>query len=669
MPSPAQWATSSASGFSEREPDLTARQRALVMSGSELKYRTPQYKRAKLITATGDVDAEGRPLPSDHSKPKTFLTLTEIYAIAQKGDRSVMREYPELFITTGTNAFETKAEYAWVYLRANDQGHLPITEDRLKALFPEWDMVLNPGKESPLASRQSNRITRSFKQEPSDSVEGLTGHNSPIADGSYPYSAVGPDEMGDTMSSAELQREVWKLRNENWHLQREVCLLRDDRRKSLSELQQSQPLSNKGMRDFINTSNAFTGLPGPAVGKRTSEMAFGEAGGYSLGPGGRPIPNLNPEIEQKSFGMHHSYAREDPYCGNWGYKEQSRQMQMQRRGIFDQQEEIGNGPLPQVSRCIPEQVRSRVLNSLSSEDDLTKLTLHGYGQFAACFLPNAQPFATSSTFTNNVNMDNPFVSTGEPFRAQEANWGAELPEYPELGDQIRVDSQLLHELQSSNAKEDLAVKAPAPHITKPESTESIDALIDPLFATLSSQPEPSQDMSSLMTKQSSQTDSSLVQAALEGPSPEDSQNNPTTGSLKTSRKCLAVLNDPQLADDPIRKFHEELDSFPPGIPKKYGSFKVQSQLPDHLLHHRPDQRTVSDEDLRSLLDFGPSVRGLFAKYFRVRDGYIKPEYRHLLDEVDPMTGEFRLPALQIYSLDPQMVPHYINRHYPEFRLQ
>jgi hypothetical protein len=626
------------------------------MSGSDQKYRKPQHKRAKLVTATGEVDAEGRPLPSDPTKPKTLLTLEEIYAIAREGDRIVMRDYGELFITTGTNAFETKSEYAWIYLRRNDSGQLPISEGRLKALFPEWDLVLNPREDNPLASHQSESMAGSLKIEEDEFVSGRRGLNSSVVD----RRLDGIMETRGTRSSAELRKQVLDLRNENEDLQREVRFLRNENRQKLSELQR-----------VWSQSHMFTGSPEHASGKRTSEMAFGHAGGYALGFSERTLPNLHSSYERTSSATHQSNLTDEPYHGNWGYGEQSPHGQMKRMEIFDQQKDMGNGPFNQVSRCIPEEARSRILSSLSSEDDMDKLKLHGYGHFKPYRIQNAPSFGAGSFLINDMSMDNPFLSTEahRPFQVQGVNLGALLPEYPPLDDQFDADSQLLLELQSSQANESCVVKAPTSSLTKPRSTESTDALIDPLFSELSSQPEFSQELISMMNIHSSPTEPSPMQAKLESPSPEGSPDNQSKGGFKLSRRSIAAMKHPKLANDPICKFVEDLDSLPPGLPKKYGNFKVQRDLPAHLQQPQPDQQTLTDEDLRLLLDFGPTVRGLFAKYFRRRDGFIKPQYRYLLDEVDPVTGGFKLPALQIYSIDPQMVPHYINRHYPEFRLR
>jgi hypothetical protein len=672
-----QWATPSISGGVTREPDLTASQRALVMSGSGRKYRMALNKRAKLISANGEVDDEGRPLPADPTKPKTSLTLPEIYAIAQEGDRSVMRECGELFITTGTYAFETKTEYAWIYLRRDEEGGLPVTEERLKALFPEWELVLNPTEESPLVSQSTQIMESPYKQEQSDSLEQRRDRGSPIGNGNYHYLAVSPYEIRDDPRSLELHRELMQLRYDNWHLQTEINWLRDEKRRSSSVFEQAEPRRYFSMGDLANPSDDFTELSGITPNKRSSEVAFGQGGDFmsSYVPGSRGVLNLNPELERLHLASHQSNAMADPYQGDWVYDEQLQTRQRKRSGNFGRLADEGNAHFDQVSRCIPEEARSQVLSSLSSEDDLTKIKLHSYGQFAPYVIPNAPPSVASSACRDNANIENPFTLTHarEPLHGHDMNRIAGLPEYPPLDDQFEVDTQLFRELRSSQSDENLALNASTSSLPKLppwlRSAKPMDALVDPLFEPISSQSEPWQNSSSLANMQSSPTNSSLIQGATGGASAGEAESAPSGGSLKISRKCLAALNDPRLANDPIRKWHEEIDSMPVGIPKKYGQFKVQSELPDHLQCTKPNQVILNDKELYDMLDFGPSVRGLFGKYFRLRDGYLKPEFRYLLDEVDPATGNFRLPALQIYSLDPQMVPHYINRHYPGYKLR
>ena len=148
-------------------------------------------------------------------------------------------------------------------------------------------------------------------------------------------------------------------------------------------------------------------------------------------------------------------------------------------------------------------------------------------------------------------------------------------------------------------------------------------------------------------------------------------------NLNLADKWIKALNDPKLSNDPIMKYYKELNNHPRGRLRKYLGFMNHSDLPDHLkiLSEGSDGLRLDSTDtgltslqIRELFDFAPGVRARFCRYFKRRDGYVKLNYQHLLDEVDPVTGDFRLPTLQICSLDPKMLTHYIRRHYPELAI-
>lgn len=647
-----RWNIPDTPNYSDQELDWTPNRRTRATSGSFSAYRTPHEKRARRIATTGELDKKGRPLPSDPSKPNTLLTLEEIYAIAQQGDRSVMRDYTELFITTGINSYETKAEYAWIYLRPNDLGQLPLTEERMKVFFPEWEMVLK--RSQPGAVRSSSPHTRinipsPFKNEQPESLDTE----------SY-YRSVEPGDPNDLPNDTDLRKEVRELRSENWHLQREVALMREKNRISSFELHQAQS------RILVYQSSGFSGE------KRTSDTAFGQTGAYGTGSARRTMPQLSQEVGNLML-TSYPKAMADPCQGALHYNEDL-QPQQTESGIFDQHNAQEGSPVREPGGCIDREVRAQILNSLTSADDLAKLTLHGHGHFTPHHASDISPFVLPE-LNHPLEAANPFRST--PVyglsHSEAAGLSAQLPEYPPLDDQPRIDSQLFRELKSAQEK-CTPVQDPA-HLVHHDPM-AINSLIDPSLA-FSSPFGPSQEFSTPVTTHLSTplSQESRTPLAVPNSTPSNiSQESSPTHALRWNEKWMAALNDPRLADDPIRKFYEDLDRLPPNISKKFGNYKPQSELPAHLQHLNPTNpfsphaKVLSEDDIRVLFDFGPSVRGRFEKYFKRRDGYVKPDYRYLLYDVEPETGKFRLPALQLYSLDPQTLPHYINSRYAEFRL-
>lgn len=646
-----RWNIPDTPNYSDQELDWTPNRRTRTTSGSFSAYRRPHERRARRIATTGELDKKGRPLPSDPSKPNTLLTLEEIYAIAQQGDRSVMRDYTELFITTGINSYETKAEYAWIYLRPNDLGQLPLTEERMKVFFPEWEMVLKrsqPGAVRSSSSHTRINIPNPFKNEQPE----------PLDTESY-YRSVEPGDPSDVPNDTDLRKEVRELRSENWHLRREVCLMREKSRISSLELHQAQS------RILVYQSSAL------ADEKRTFDTAFGQTGSYGTGPVRMTMPHLSQEVGNL---MLTSYPKAmNDQCKRDLHFNPDLQQQQTDRGIFDQQNAKEGNPVKEPSGCIDREVRARILNSLTSADDLAKLTLHGNGQFTPHHAADVSPFVIPE-------LNHP-LDTADPFRStpvyglshsEGASLSAQLPEYPPLDDQPRIDSQLFRELRSAQEK-CTPVQDPAPPAQY--DPMSINSLIDPSLS-FSSLFGPSQELSTPVATHLSTplSQKSLPLAAENSPPSNVSQGTTPTHSLRWNEKWMAALNDPRLANDPIRKFYEELDSHPPNISKKFGGYRPQSELPAHLQHlnpanpFAPHAKVLSEDDIRVLFDFGPSVRGRFERYFKRRDGYVKPDYRYLLYDVDAETGRFRLPALQLYSLDPQTLPHYINSRYADYRL-
>jgi hypothetical protein len=75
------------------------------------------------------------------NKIQTTLTLKEIYNLAEDGDQARMKNHGEAFYLTSLFAYESKPEYAWIYLRRRPDGSYPISEARLRIIFPEYKLV------------------------------------------------------------------------------------------------------------------------------------------------------------------------------------------------------------------------------------------------------------------------------------------------------------------------------------------------------------------------------------------------------------------------------------------------------------------------------------------------------------------------------------------------
>ena len=103
--------------------------------------RQPEPKRARNIPGIGTIDSQERPLPAMVNKLKTTLTLKEIYNLAENGDQAQMKNFGEVFYRTSQFAYESKPEYAWIYLRRRPDGSYPISAARLRIIFPEYKLV------------------------------------------------------------------------------------------------------------------------------------------------------------------------------------------------------------------------------------------------------------------------------------------------------------------------------------------------------------------------------------------------------------------------------------------------------------------------------------------------------------------------------------------------
>jgi hypothetical protein len=75
------------------------------------------------------------------NKIQTTLTLKEIYNLAENGDQARMKNHGEAFYLKSQFAYESKPEYAWIYLRRRPDGSYPISEARLRIIFPEYKLV------------------------------------------------------------------------------------------------------------------------------------------------------------------------------------------------------------------------------------------------------------------------------------------------------------------------------------------------------------------------------------------------------------------------------------------------------------------------------------------------------------------------------------------------
>ncbi|KAJ5352034.1 hypothetical protein N7452_001008 [Penicillium brevicompactum] len=231
---------------------------------------------------------------------------------------------------------------------------------------------------------------------------------------------------------------------------------------------------------------------------------------------------------------------------------------------------------------------------------------------------------------------------------------------PPLDDQPYVDSQIYREMRYAQQKAEASASFQRHAVFSGEfrPPDMMLPSIDPALGLTPSR-DPELPASSLEAEAPSTSAASTALAPIEDK------------NLKIGSKWITMLNDPRLANHAIRKYAEDLNNIPRGNTRKYSRLKNQIELPVHLQHLKkgnlfdPKEKVLSMEDLRLLITYGPSVRSLFQRYFKRRDGYLLDEYRYLLDEVDSETGKFKLHTLHIHSLDPKMIPHYLARHFPE----
>lgn len=634
MSSPPQWVTPETPCYSEIESDWTPSKQPTTEKRLSGAFRAPHEKRARKIIATGEVTKDGIPLPSDPTKPTTLLNLEEIYSIAQEGDRSVMRDYTELFITTGINSYETKAEYAWIYLRPNELGELPISEERLNVLFPEWEMVLKMSMEQPVQTTpsQTTRINLLSPTLP----EPVVDEEADYMKKDVFYRSVETTETKN-LSDADLRKEVWALRSQNWGLKQEVAVLREETQMAALRLQ-SDPFTSDDP------------LPGLRVGKRSPETAFGLPSSYDAGFASTSVPDLPPELDTMTI------AERLFHIGRVAETEES---PMKRREITAQpDEDEARLVLPSIHR-LNRAVRDRVLDSLTSLDDLTKLTDHGYGDYTPQNIAFASPELISH-LASILGIPHSFADIDSRFTMERPNPWNQAPGYPPLDDQPYVDSQIYREMRYAQQKAEASASFQR-HAAFSGEFRPPDMMlpsIDPALGLTPSR-DPELPASSLEAEAPSTSAASTALAPIEDK------------NLKIGSKWITMLNDPRLANHPIRKYAEDLNNIPRGNTRKYSRLKNQIELPVRLQHLKkgnlfdPKEKVLSMEDLRLLITYGPSVRSLFQRYFKRRDGYLLDEYRYLLDEVDSETGKFKLHTLHIHSLDPKMIPHYLARHFPE----
>ena len=426
MSSPSQWNTPETACWSEGDSNWTPSKRPRASRDQE-NFRIPHERRARKIVATGVVNEEGVPLPSDLSKPHTILTLEEIYAIAQAGDRSVMRDYTELFITTGINSYETKAEYAWIYLRPNEFGELPITEERLKVLFPEWKLVLKLSQEksSDSPSNPGTRINLLSSPKPG---------KMDITDSDLFYRTVEPFEPNEEADDVDLRKEIWDLRSDNWRLQCEVSLLSEKNERTASKLNQAEHDLNQVEKRI----NAFES-PRLGRGKRTSDTAFAQSTGDEALADEDSLHGLRPGIERMSLADRLSKAIDDIANANGTYEDEEKSRQAKRRELLDQHHDRHGGPVRHGGCWIDKEARDAILASLTSQDDLSKLTLHGYGQFNPIPTSSPLPLAAVDLESHLISsMPSGLPNMDEHSQIRNSVWMPQMPEYPPLDDQPYV---------------------------------------------------------------------------------------------------------------------------------------------------------------------------------------------------------------------------------------
>lgn len=646
MSSPPQWGTPGTPCFSEVGSDWTpSKHPNAERRSSDGVFRKPHEKRARKIFAFGDVTKEGIPLPSDPTKPHTCLKLEQIYAIAQQGDRSVMRDYQELFITTGINSYETKAEYAWIYLIPNELGELPITEERLNVLFPEWEMVLKLSQDLPLETpTKQTRINLLSPTLP----ERVDPEDLKSAEKDLFFRSVDTADVKN-LSDAELRKEVWALRSQNWLLEREIAALTEEKQMASLRLQ-PDPFTS----DYAS--------PGLRISKRSSDTAFGITSSYDPGFYASSVPDLPPELDTMTIAERLTQLVDGAASGHGRYDVEMQESPLKRRESASQKSEDQASPLISSNNSVERELRDRVLESLTSLEALNRLVDHGYGDYT----PQNVSFATPEVVLHMAYVIGiPLAPFGPrdryPFR--QVLWD-EGQGYPPLDDeQPFVDSQLYQELLHAQQTGQLGsgLQDPAGLSGEPGNPEVVHPPIDPALI-LSSPKEPEL-----------QSDAGESPLAKQSSSTKKKSSEPVPMQdiyLKLGPKWMLIINDRRLANHPIRKFAEELNVIPRGNTRKWPHFKAQSDLPHRLQHLRednrfdPEKKILSEEDVVLLLDFGPSVRSRFNVYFKRRDGYLEAKYRYLLDEIDEATGKFAMDTLQLYSLDPKMVSHYIMRHFP-----